>query len=338
MTDGKWRINLEDSFISPILRHLNARLGRQVKKEIGLALVLGLIAMSMAPSKVFAADSSQSISGQLNNSVAPDVTAIAVTTMADVPEDNLDPQTNYKFKVSVTDNNTLADISTVELKLYVDNILLPDNRRNHYTFKFTAPGTWEEIGPDTDNRHLENENCVAPDNTLTSGDYVFVVKLDVIAQPGVSNLWDVYAKATDDNALTDELTDENKFKVNDYVSLTVDDAALTFTGSPGQENVQPSENPTVATVDTNRDFDIRCKVDNWAGSLGGTIGADNTKAAQGASHENEIILSNSYADLWTNVGYGEDVAENIYWFLNIPSSARDPYYTDNLYVQARIGD
>jgi hypothetical protein len=295
--------------------------------------------MSMAPSEVFAqGESSQSISGTLNNSVAPDVTAIAVTTMADVPEDNLDPQTNYKFKVSVTDNNTLADISTVELKLYYDNILLPDNRRNHYTFKFTAPGTWEEIGPDTDERHLVTGSCVAPDNTQTSGTYVFVVKLDVIAQPTVSNDWDAWAKATDDNGLTDDLTDENKFKVNDYVSLTVDDAALTFTGSPGQENVEPTEQPTVATVDTNRDFEIRVKVDNWAGSLGGTIGADNTKAAQGASHENEIVMSNSYAELWTNVGYGEDVAKNIYWFLDIPGSARDPSYTTTFYVQARIGD
>jgi hypothetical protein len=293
----------------------------------------------MAPSEVFAqGESSQSISGTLNNSVAPDVTAIAVTTMADVPEDNLDPQTNYKFKVSVTDNNTLADISTVELKLYYDNILLPDNRRNHYTFKFTAPGTWEEIGPDTDERHLVTGSCVAPDNTQTSGTYVFVVKLDVIAQPTVSNDWDAWAKATDDNGLTDDLTDENKFKVNDYVSLTVDDAALTFTGSPGQENVEPTEQPTVATVDTNRDFEIRVKVDNWAGSLGGTIGADNTKAAQGASHENEIVMSNSYAELWTNVGYGEDVAKNIYWFLDIPGSARDPSYTTTFYVQARIGD
>jgi len=312
-----------------------------VKKKIGLALVLGLIAMSMAPSAAFAADSSQSISGQLNNYVAPDVTAIAVTIMTDNTEDNLDPQTNYKFKVSVTDTNTLADIENVVLKLYVDNIDLPDNRRNHYTFRFTAPNTWDEIGPDNDERHLVTENCVAPDNAQQSGTYVFVVKLDVIAQPTLSNQWDAYAKATDDNALTDELTDENKFKVNDYVSLTVDDASLTFSGSPGQENVEPSEQPTIATVDANDIFDIQGKVDNWAGSLGGTIGADNTKAAQDNLHTGEIILNTDYVSLnyiWENVDYGEDVAKNIYWFLNIPSLATDPSYTTTFYVRARVGD
>ena len=308
-----------------------------MKRQIGLALLIGLIAMSMAPSAIFAADSSEKpISGQLNNYVPPDVTAIAITTMENVAENNLDPQTNYKFKVSVTDNNTLADISTVELKLYVDNILLSDNRRDHYSFKFTAPGTWEEIGPDNDERHLVTDNCVAPDNSQTSGIYVFVVKFDIIAQPTSSYEWDAWAKATDNNALTDNLTDENKFNVNNYVSLAVDDSALTFSGSPGQENVQPTENPTVATVDANVNFNIQCKDNNWTGSLGGTIGADNTKAAKDASHTGEITLSTSYGTLWSGVSYGENVTDNIYWFLNIPSSARDPSYTTTFYVKATL--
>ena len=308
-----------------------------MKRQIGLALLIGLIAMSMAPSAIFAADSSEKpISGQLNNYVTPDVTAIAITTMENVAENNLDPQTNYKFKVSVTDNNTLVDISTVELNLYVDNILLSDNRRDHYSFKFTAPGTWEEIGPDTDERHLVTDNCVAPDNSQTSGDYIFVVKFDIIAQPTSSYEWDAWAKATDNNALTDNLTNENKFNVNNYVSLAVDDSALTFSGSPGQENVQPTENPTVATVDANVNFNIQCKDNNWTGSLGGTIGADNTKAAKDASHTGEITLSTGYDTLWSGVGYGENVTDNIYWFLNIPSSARDPSYTTTFYVKATL--
>ena len=310
-----------------------------MKKQIGLALVIGLIAMSMAPTAIFAADSSEKqISGQLNNYVAPDVTTIAITTMENLAENNLDPQTNYKFKVSVTDNNTLVDISTVELKLYVDNTLLPDNRRNHYSFNFTAPGTWEEIGPDTDERHLVTDNCVAPDNLQqTSGIYVFVVKFDIVAQPTSSYEWDAWAKATDNNALTDNLTYENKFNVNNYMSLAVNHSALTFGGSPGQENVQPTENPTVATVDTNVIFKIQCKDNNWTGSLGGTIGADNTKAAKDASHTGEITLSStSYNTLWENVGYGENVTDNIYWFLNIPSSARDPSYTTTFYVKATL--
>ena len=307
---------------------------------LAVSLVLGLLVMSMASSAVFAAsESEKSISGKLSiANVAPEVTAIAVTTMADVPEDNLDPQTNYKFKVSVTDNNTLVDISTLELKLYYDNILLPDDRRDHYTFKFTAPSTWEEIGPDTDERHLVTGSCVAPaDNTQQSGTYVFVVKFDVIAKPTALNKWDAYAKATDDNGLTDELTDENKFDVNDYISLTVEDDNLTFSGSPGEENVEPAEQPTVATVDTNVDFHVQCKVDNWVGSSS-TIGADNTKAAQTAAHDSEITLSTGYNNLWTNVGYGESVARDIYWFLNVPISASDSSYTTTFYVKALKGD
>ena len=310
-----------------------------MRRQIGLALLIGLIAMSMAPSAIFAADSSEKpISGQLNNYVPPDVTAIAITTMENVAENNLDPQTNYKFSVSTTDNNTLADISTVELKLYVDNVLLPDGRRNHYSFKFTAPGTWEEIGPDNDERHLVTDNCVAPDNSQTSGDYVFVVKFDIVAQPTSSYEWDAWAKATDNNALTDNLTDENKFNVNNYVSLTVDDSTLTFNGSPGQNDVAPTEQPTVATVDANVNFLVQCKVDDWSGSRGGTIGANNTKAAQDNQHSGEITLSTSYSFLWPNVFYGENVTSEIYWFLNIPTLARDPSYTTTFYVNAMVTD
>jgi len=310
-----------------------------VRRQIGLALLIGLIAMSMAPSAIFAADSSEKpISGQLNNYVPPDVTAIAVENMDNQAVTDLDPQINYKFKVSVTDNNTLADISTVELKLYVDDIFLPDDRRNHYSFKFTAPGTWEEIGPDTDERHLVTDNCAAPDNSQTSGDYVFVVKFDVVAQP-TSYEWDAWANATDNNALTDNLTGENMFKVNNYISLTVDDSTLIFNGSPGQNDVEPEEQPTVATVDANVIFIIQCKVDDWAGSRGGTIGANNTKAAQDNQHYGEITLSTDYGGsiLWSNF-YGENVASNIYWFLNIPSSASDPSYTTTFYVKARMTD
>jgi hypothetical protein len=311
-----------------------------MRKQIVLALVIGLLVILMEPSVVFAAsESEQQISGTLNSYMAPDVTAIAVTTMGDVAEDNLDPQTDYKFKVSVTDNNTLVDISTVELKLYVDNILLPDDRRNHYTFKFTAPDTWEEIGPDTDERHLVTGSCQPPDNTQKSGDYVFVVKFDVIAQPTLSNQWDAYAKATDNNSTSDNLTDGNKFDVNDYVSLTVDDENLTFTGAPGDENVEPTEQPTVATVDANRPFDIQCKVNDWTGSLGDTIGADNTKAAQDNLHTGENILSSTiYRNIWTNASYGEGETKDIYWFLTIPDEANDPSYTTIFFVKAKVGD
>jgi hypothetical protein len=306
-----------------------------VRRQIRLALLIGLIVMSMAPSKVFAGDSSEKpISGQLNNYVPPSVNAIAVENMDNQAATDLDPQINYRFIVSVTDNNTLANISTVELKLYVDNILLPDSRRNHYSFKFTASGTWEEIGPDNDGRHLVTDNCIAPDNTQTSGGYVFVVKFDVIAQP---IQWGTYAKATDNSNLTDNLTDPNKFNVNNYISLTVDDSTLTFNGSPGQNDVEPEEQPTVATVDTNNVFVIQCKVDDWTGSRGGNIGADNTKAAKDASHTGEITLSTSYKILLPG-GPGENVANDIYWFLNIPSSARDPSYTTIFYVNAWITD
>jgi hypothetical protein len=311
-----------------------------MRKQIVLALVMGLLAMLTAPDAVFAADSSeQQITGTLNNYTAPEVLAIAVENMDSIVVTSLDPQTNYRFVVTVRDNNTLSDIENILLELYLDNRDLPDSRRNDYRFLFRASdNSWSELGPDTDNRHIVAVSCVHPSNlTQTTDNYVFVVKFDVIAQPTTGTQWDAYAKATDDNGLTGELTATDKFAVNDYVSLTVSVSNLIFNGSPGQDNVEPTVQPTVATVDANVGFKIHCKVDDWEGTVDNTkiIGAENTKAAQTATHDNEIILRTTYYDnLWSNVNYGEDVARNIYWFLNIPGSASDPSYTTIFYVKA----
>ena len=92
---------------------------------------------------------------------------------------------------------------------------------------------------------------------------------------------------------------------------------------------------------TNVTFIVQCKVDDWTGSRGGAIEANNTKAAQdNQQHYGEITLSTDYGTLWFNfLPYGgENVADKIYWFLNIPSSASDPSYTTKFYVLARSTD
>jgi len=77
----------------------------------------------------------------------PVVENLYITDMDNVAADNLAPETQYKFWVEISDNETLADIENVTLIVYLDNENLPDNAVDHYTFRWTRDGGFEEVGP-----------------------------------------------------------------------------------------------------------------------------------------------------------------------------------------------
>ncbi len=303
---------------------------------IGLAIAFVLI-VAMAP----IAMSEETAEGTTTvGNATPSVTQVQITELGDTPVSTLDPWTYYKVKVTVSDANTLGDIDDVVVKMYTTAAGEggSDNEVNHYTFKYDATTTtWSEIGPDGTEPydHLDTVGCEAPTPlTGESGTYVFKVRLAKVAEPSSSSGWTTKGIATDNDAASGDNT--TTFDVNEYISLTIDDSTLTFSGAPGDTNVAPTEQPTLCTISTNSNFDIDVKVSgDWAGAThGGSIPAANTKAAQDGSHTGEISLSMTYQTLWSNVDFGESVEKDIYWFLNIPSPQRDDSYTTTVYAQA----
>ncbi len=249
----------------------------------------------------------------------------------------VDPNTAFDVKVEVRDNDNISDIEEVWLKVYENTKTQgdADDTRDHYTFKWVRAGddNWFEVGPDGTSPydHLVVASCSAGSDTENTDNFTFNIKLGKTASP--NNKWNVWVKVMDNASEQDNQEFSNKFDVNDYISVQLDDSTLTFSGSVGQSDVVPSEQPTTVTVSTNVNFDVKVKLSgDWTGPRGGTIPMANTQAAQDASHTGEVVLSSTYQAVWSSVGYGEDVQKDVYWFLDIPSPCLGDEYSTTVYV------
>ncbi len=258
--------------------------------------------------------------------VAPEI--LAVFTPTDVS-----PDVAFDVKVTVRDLNKLNNVNEVWLVLYSSSVSkdASDNVRDHYTFKWVRGTGFTEVGPGPGNAHLIVAGCSAGNDDLTEDNWTFRVKLGKVAEP-VS--WNVWAKAVDAGNLEGENTFTDKFTVSVYIELSLDDNSLTFSGQQGQ-TVGASENPTVATVTSNKDFYIDVKgAGDWSGP--GTLQLSNTKADKNGEEPYDLSISTSWQSLWSNVGWGEGVQRNIYWFLVIPSDTTPGNYSNTFYVRVSV--
>jgi hypothetical protein len=257
--------------------------------------------------------------------VPPEV--LACTTPSSV-----DPNSAFDVKITVRDYNKLSDIKEVWVVLYSSSVGRgdSDSARNHYTFKWVRDVGFTEVGPGPDNEHLVVSGCSAGNDNLTTDNWTFRIKLGKVAEP---TTWNVWAKAVETLDNQDNETFASKFTVNIYLELSLDDTALTFSGLQG-ETLAASQNPTVTTVTANVDFDIQVKgAGDWSGP--GTLLLSNTKADKDGSSPYDLDISTSWQNLWTGVGWGEEVQKNIYWFLTVPMNTTPGDYTNTMYVRVR---
>lgn len=294
--------------------------------KAAVAMLMTMLTIGLTSPAVLAVNEDSASGSATGGNLTPEVTSVTAPS-------SVDPQVEYDFPSTVQDNNTLADISTVVLEVYLTTAEgKPDAKENHYTFTFTAvDNVWTETGPGPDNDHLITGSCThPPDLTLQSDNYKFVIKLSAAATIGA---WTAKWIATDE-ALSGENTDT--FSVTGIITLEIDDDTLTFTGSPGDTDRTPTETPTVCTVYTNYTFKVEAKLSaDWLGTThGGTIPMGNTDAAQTSGKEGIKALTGEYQFIWTDVGSGENVQKDIYWFLELPVPLRDDVYTTTFYVQA----
>lgn len=253
--------------------------------------------------------------------VSPEVTA----AIAPSP---VEPLVEASFSCTVSDANTLADIDNVVLKVYLTNEGDPDDVANHYTFKYDAvTKLWGEIGPDTGGSHI-SDGTKPTDLTVQSGDYVFKITL---AETATYGDWTAKWIASDE-ALSGEIV--KTFSVSPYISLGIDDAALTFTGAPGDTDLPASQNPTVCTVTSNYTFDIQVSLSGDWSSDSGTIEMSNTEAAQDNDKTAGVkTLSGAWEIIWPDEVSGENIKRNIFWFLDLPVPLPDDTYTTTFRVQ-----
>jgi len=270
------------------------------------------------------------------SNTAPSISNIWITETTGTPVSSLDPATEYYIIVNVTDSNSLKDIENITLTLYNNSLNSPDSTRYHYTFKFDNDTlSFSEIGPG--NTHLITADCSYPTLTNVYGNYTFAIRLNETAIPST---WVLWVNVTDSagNKVSKNVT----FSVNEYISASLDDSSLTFSGSPGTNDVPASENPTVVTVKSNVNFSIQVKGSgDFVGSTDSsftiplsylTFDDDSTPSESTETGLAEKSCDTVYQILYSNVGYGYNVAKNIYWFLDIPNGILAQEYTTTIYV------
>lgn len=245
--------------------------------------------------------------------------------------DPIDPETAYDYRVEVRDNDNLADVDEVYLRLY-DNSLAydsADDERDHYSFKWVRGSGFSEVGL---SGHLNVASCSAGNDSNTIDNWVFNITLNTIANPDPD--WNAWTKAVDNSDAQDNREFVNEFSVNVYTSYSIDDSSITFSGDAGDSNVASSGNPTTVTVDSNVSFDVRGKVD---GAMDNDSTSD-TIPMSGMTAENSTgasfdIDNTAYYTFYGGVPYGEGVTKDVNYFLDIPAGIESHVYTNNYILE-----
>jgi len=215
----------------------------KAKLVLSIIAVLSLV-LALTPGVAFAASDTAAGTFGCNNA-APDVSAVALHLESDNSAvTSMTPQVEYYVKVTVSDANTLDDLSTVKVWIYWDedgtfnsaNKVDPGNTQTGVVLTWTNPNTWAIDPASSSTWSIVSGNCSHPTLSLASGDFEFNFKPGKVAQesPG-DNEWHIYAVA-DDGTTTDNNYQEGR-EMNWYgeinvVTATVDwgnvDAGLAF--------------------------------------------------------------------------------------------------------------
>lgn len=298
---------------------------------VGLVISVAMLTIASAP--LTTADTA---SGETEvSNVAPEI--ISVTDNAS--SGDVDPESYFWVNVRVRDNNTLADIDNVIVKVYENSLddTDADNKENHYTFWFDPSDNsfYTTMTNSQGDAFIDNASSTYPsDLTATTDNYNFKILINGTASH--ENDWDVWAKV-EDEADSDTSETENDFNVMTYVSYSLGVSTLEWSGlsMPSSNNVcdNNSDNPIVTSIETNVSYDVKHKVSNWTDD-GNTIGYDNTLWDVDNTVENtEAMTKGTFTDTHTNRSEGEAVTENIYYWLDVPTGTPDGTYTTTFNIE-----
>jgi hypothetical protein len=208
------------------------------------------------------------------------------------PAFSMTPQTTYYAKVSVTSNNNLSYLQTVQVTLFYNNGSQPDaptsgNTQSCAILTCTVgtPPTWTIEPnnnlpyPPTNTTWAIESSCVQPALNQLSGDWIFAFKPGKVATESITPAhWDAQGKATNKSSQTGELYIRNK-AMNWYGEITINPPLLVDWGEVPL-GLKFEDAPNFKTVSikyiANGDYyeDIESSA-TWSGD-GQTVGLDVT--------------------------------------------------------------
>ncbi|MCJ7654377.1 MAG: hypothetical protein MUO97_03590 [Dehalococcoidia bacterium] len=201
-----------------------------LKTKLFTAIALVAALLLLAPAAYAAEDTA---SGQFAaQGQAPTVTAIQIFTDSGctIIATSMTPLTTYYARVSVTSNNKLKNLDTVQAQIFYDSTggdpVAPDTPDTHtcaiLTCTVSGPSWAIASGGPPTTWSIVELACVQPANlNLTSGNWIFAFKPGKVAteNTGAAN-WDAQGKATNKQAQSDDEYVRDK-DMNFYGELTV---------------------------------------------------------------------------------------------------------------------
>ncbi len=215
-----------------------------------LAVLLPQVALSplgLLSQVAFASDNGTSSGNFTVGQVAPyfdysgnnTSTVLDVYSVGGVAQGSLTPQVEYFVKVTVTDNNTLADLSTVKvvLKYFAAGTTPSGSPENDATdnsteaiYYWTPEGSFQNYIAST-TWTMESVDCSAPTLTANSGNFTFAFKPAKVATSSIGGAaanagWGLYAYTIDSGSNSDSAwycdgSSMVKKAMNDYLEITV---------------------------------------------------------------------------------------------------------------------
>ncbi|MBA3044809.1 MAG: hypothetical protein FP824_01195 [Euryarchaeota archaeon] len=168
---------------------------------------------------------------------------------------NLDVNTQYFFYVNVSDVNTLDDIASVTMEIYIPTFETADNVKQRYKFRYDETtngdsvfaGTWTQIMPTTGS-YIASGACLTPGlTTSNSGSYVFAI---TPYSTSLATTWRFNASVTDSTGAKASIV-YRTFSFYKYLEMSYDTGGgsqnFAWSGLPGTQNVADTFDVTVTS-------------------------------------------------------------------------------------------
>lgn len=206
---------------------------------VGLAILVAMLPMAVfadedhTTGQFTTANSAPSV-GDLGIYETDHTTAVTAMT----------PGTEYAVKVTVTDANTLNDLTTVRVTIFLDadsdddpaDVPAAGDTQTAAILTWTkgTPSTWAISAGAPTTWAIVAANCVEPNLSGSTGTWWFRFRPGKVATEATD--WDAYAVATDNNSATGTRYDGSDYDMNWYGEVTVGTALVNWgTLAPGTD-------------------------------------------------------------------------------------------------------
>jgi len=323
---------------------------------LAIVLIVAIGAATVLPS-LADEESSSTGSFSLGNSPPTSLTFTLYESNESTETTSMTPQTEYALKITVTDWNTLNDISEIKviIKTNSTNTGDPDSATDKATYKWTPSGPtttkgWSLVGPSGSTWNVTNSSKKPDDLSATTGTWWLHFIPGKVARE--SGDWDIYVKVTDTASQTaDNIAWE--YHMNWYGEISALDSSYSFgninLGDTDISITTPSDgNIDVKTI-SNGNYNIQSKSENWDDGNGNTAvldwdgNLDSGEFALKVSNTNDVSISNFVSTSYTVItGYSSvsgptaesgDTKEIYQWVSVASSGLPSGTYEGTFYVQ-----